>query len=385
MKIAWFHSHLLNTNSGGTRFVIDYAIGLKQLFNHDITIFCDCANTETLSYFMNAGITVIQIDRFSTNNFFYWLTLPWRNNWKRKKLQYIELEFDRIVNSMFPMNMIISNFNIPKIQMCYEPFAFFYDEGFLKSFTFQQQLFFRLMKLLYQGYDKAAFTKMDRILTLNKTNLSKIEAVYGRSATPVYAGIDPKIYHRAPTNEINRIRKMHPGKPLLFHSTDLSGIKGTYPLLDIIKHLLPEFPEIKLLVTVYVDIPAGINKLNKYILEMGLESNVEYLGCLQKELLPIYYSSVDFVCQPGLNQPANWPLKEAMLCGTPIIGGVESEEVDTYNGTKINVNEIKKSVIILSKIFAKDRTKFSIDIEGLKQSYSIDNCLGLFNDLVTKV
>ena len=384
MKIAWFHGNMQHTNSGGTRFVIDYSIGLKQLFGHEVSVFCDCASSEVISQLEDAGVPVVEIDRTSTNSPIYWLTLPLRNRAKQRKLRYVETEFDCIVNSLFPMNVLVAQFKVPKVQMCYEPFAFFYDPGFLKNFTLPQQLFFRVMKLLYERADKQAVAKMEQILTVNKTNLPKIEAIYGRSATPVYAGIDPKVYHRASEEEIDRIREKHQGEPLLFHSTDLTGIKGTYPLLETIQRLLPEFPGIKLLVTVYLDLPDGIARLKKCIKEMGLEHHVEYLGCLPKEDLSLYYSSVDFVCQPSLNQPANWPLKEAMLCGTPIIGGAESEEVDGCNGAKIDVSDPARSATVLRELFAMNHSAFKIDLEGLKRDYSIEACLEQFNDVVKK-
>lgn len=382
MRIAWFHSHLLNTNSGGTRFVIEYAIGLHQKFNHQVTIFCDCASSEVASRLKENGVSLIELDKYSTNNFKYWLTLDKRIRKKQNQLQYVEKNFDCIVNSLFPMNVLVADFTIPKIQMCYEPFAFFYDRGFLKTFTIAQQLFFRLMKIFYSRGDKAAVKKMDKVLTLNKTNLPKIKNVYGRIATPVYAGIDPNVYHRASNVEIMEIKKRHSGTPLLFHSSDLSGIKGTFPLLEVIRLLLPKYPKIKLLITVYVDVPDAISRLKTKIQELGLESNVEYLGCLAKEQLPLYYSSVDFVCQPSLNQPANWPLKEAMLCETPIIGGEESEEVTELNGAKINVLDAVRSAEILDRLFSTDRSKFIIDKEGLKRDYSIDSCLSLFNEII---
>jgi glycosyltransferase involved in cell wall biosynthesis len=382
MKIAWFHGNMLHTHSGGTRYVIDYSIGLKKTFNHEVTVFCDRASGEVKSWLNDADIPLVEIDRTSTYNPVYWLTLPWRNRSKRKKLAYLDREFDCIINSLLPMNVLVSTFNVPKVQMCYEPFAFFYDSGFLKNFTLPQQWFFRLMKVFYERADKDAVAGMEKILTVNKTNLPKIEAIYGRTAIPVYAGIDTNVYKRADQHEIDRLREEHRGSPLLFHSSDLTGIKGTYPLLETVKQLLPDFPELKLLVTVYLDLPDGIERLKKRIRDMGLDSNVVFLGCLPKEQLPLYYSAVDFVCQPSLNQPANWPLKEAMLCGTPIIGGKESEEVDGRNGVKIDVSNTEEALSLLRNLFVTDRSAFIIDVDGLKSQYSIEGCLSQFNETV---
>ena len=322
------------------------------------------------------------MDSISTNHWFYWLTLPLRNRRKRKMLKYLELEFDLIVNTLFPMDLIVADLKIHKIFMCYEPYAFFYDSSFLKNFTIPQQLFFKLMRLLFENSDKMAVEKMDEILTINKTNIPKIRAVYKRDAIAVYAGIDSKVYFRSSTENIKQLRGIHTGQPLLFHSSDLTATKATYQLLEILKLLTSDFPNIKLLITVYVDLPNDINRLKSKIIDLGLEANVEYLGCLPKESLPLYYSSVDFVCQPSINQPASWPLKESLLCGTPIIGGWQSEEIDEHNGVKINAFNIEESRMKLIDLFAKKASDFSIDAEELKKSFSIDACLNQFNKIV---
>ena len=382
MRIVWFHGNMLHTNSGGTRFVVDYAGGLKRQFGHEVTVVCDCASAEICSQLQGHGIPVVEMDRFSTNHPVYWLTLPARILKKRKWLQYISKEFDCVVCSLFPMNLLVSRFSIPKVQMCYEPFAFFYDKGFMKNYTWAERLFFKLMAILYSRWDKAAVRGMNRVLTVNKTNLKKIRDIYGVDATPVYAGIDPRVYKRASDQKIRELREKHTGQPLLFHSTDLTGIKGTYPLLDVIKEVSRQIPDIKLLVTIYVDLPAGIQRFKNRIVELGMERQVEYLGCLPKEDLPLYYSAVDFVCQPSINQPANWPLKEAQLCGTPIIGGIESEEIDDGNGVRIDGTNVDDSVDVLMELFARDRSSFVIDAEELKRLYSIDSCLAQFNEIV---
>lgn len=383
MRIAWFHGNMLHTNSGGTRFVVDYAAGLKNQHGHEVTVFCDCASDEILSQFKELDIPVVKMDRFSTNHPVYWLTLPVRIWNKQTRYKYINDEYDCIVCSLFPMNLLAASFSIPKVQMCYEPFAFFYDKGFMQNYTWAERLFFKVMSMLYSRWDKIAVRGMNRVLTVNKTNLPKLRSIYGVDAVPVYAGIDPRIYTRASDEAIRIVRDQHPGYPLLFHSTDLTGIKGTYPLLDLIKKLSVKYPDIKLLVTIYVDLPVSIQRFKSRVSELDLEQHVEYLGCLPKDRLPLYYSAVDFICQPSINQPANWPLKEAQLCGTPIIGGIESEEVNGKNGAKIDVRNVDESASVLLQLFAQDRSSFVLDVEELTRLYSIDSCLSRFNEIVT--
>lgn len=387
MRIAWFHSHLLHVNSGGTRFVLDYTEALQRSHGHQITLFCDVASREAVTQVEKAGMKLVQLDRESTNSPAYWLTLPARIKRKRAELKKVLQDYDFIINSMFPMNWLVCDFKLPKIQICYEPFAFFYDKGFLQNFRLHHRLFFRAMKLLYAGTDKAAVEKMDQVITVNKTNIPKLFEEYGITASPVYAGIDTDMYKRAGEQEIEELRKKHPGFPLLFHSTDLTGIKGSYPLLDVIAELRNTCPEVKLLFTVYVNDPVGTEKFLKRISELNLRGNVEFLGCLPKEKLPLYYSAVDFVCQPSINQPANWPLKESLLCGTPIIAGIESEEVREFiNGCRIEVRNTNAAVVKLLSLF-QQRNQLNLDesIAELLKDYSRKSCVALLDRIIKDI
>jgi len=354
MKIAWFHSHFLHPNSGGSRFVIDYASGLKNIHKQDIQVYCDMANEEARKLFKAENIPLIELDTNSTNSAFYWLTLTSRLKRKKKYLRENISSDTMLISSMFPMNLLVNSLPNPSIQMCYEPFAFFYDSNFLRNFKSIYRLFFKVMRLIYSTKDYQATNQAKVLLTINETNIPKIKTVYGRTPGVVYAGIDVDLYKRSDISVVKNLRKKHHGNPLLFHSTDLTGTKGSYFLLDVIKLLKDEFPKIKLLFTIYVNDPIGTQFFMEKIKELGIDKNCEFLGCLAKDKLPDYYSSVDFVCQPSLNQPANWPLKEALLCETPIIGGIESEEVvDFVNGVKVNIKNSAESANKIIELIKK--------------------------------
>src|SRR5262245_59671774 len=118
LRIAWFHSHLLHINSGGTRFVLDYSEGLHRYHGHDVTIFCDVACAEAARQIRVAGIRLVELDRSSTNSPIYWLTLPYRIRRKRRELKEMMRDQDVIVNSMFPMNWLVCEYALPKLQIC---------------------------------------------------------------------------------------------------------------------------------------------------------------------------------------------------------------------------------------------------------------------------
>ena len=384
MRIAWLHSHLLNPNSGGSRFVIDYADGLQMQHGHQVTIVCDVASATAREQVLSKNLGLVELDDCSTNSPLYWLTLPWRIARKRRALARRIAEFDVVLNSMFPMSWLAMGLPLRKVQICYEPFAFFYDQPFLMNFKASHRWFFKLAKILYASRDRAALRSMDRVITINKTNVPKLRQTYGVEAEVVYAGIDTDLYQRAPSAAITALRSRSTGAPLLFHSTDLTVLKGSFALLDVLARLTAAWPTLKLVVTVYVHDPAGVERFLQRVRELNLQRHVDYLGLLPREELPLYYSAVDFVCQPSLNQPASWPLKEALICGTPIIGGVESEEVETgVNGARIDVRDVEAAVVQLDSLFrAREQLDVRTSADSMRSHYSRSACVAQLNGWV---
>lgn len=361
MRIAWFHSHLLHAHSGGTRFVLDYAGALHTRHGHAVTILCDTAGDPARQRCREMGMDLVELDTCSTNAPRYWLTLWRRIARKKARLTSLLAGHDLVISSMFPMNWLTADVAMPRLQICYEPFAFFYDRVFLQNFRVHERAFFRLMARIYARHDQDATRHMSRVLTISHTNVPRLKATYGVDATPIYAGIDTVLFSRADDATIAAIRQRHPGQPLLIHGTDLTGIKGSYPLLEVLADLVPTHPAIRLLVTIYVDDPAGTAMFQERIAELGLGGHVDILGCLPREQLPAYYSAVDFVCQPSIRQPASWPLREAMLCGTPIIAGAESEEaVDFVNGIQVDIRDRTSAVAKFAAVFAR-REALTVD------------------------
>jgi glycosyltransferase involved in cell wall biosynthesis len=90
--------------------------------------------------------------------------------------------------------------------------------------------------------------------------------------------------------------------------------------------------------------------------QLGVGDNIEFLPFLKEEMLPYYYSMADVVAQPSLCEAASLPIKEAMACGTPVIGSYEDgsrEDIGesqagflVHNG---DVNELAKHLITILK------------------------------------
>jgi len=373
-------------DSGGTRFVFDQIEIMQRIYGHHFTIFCDVASPESRKMAAQIGVELETLDVSSTNSPLYWLTLAPRVTMKRRQLQARIASYDVAVTSMFPMNWVIEDLPIPKIQICYEPFAFFYDSRFKSSLRIHERLFFAMAALVYARFDRRSTRAIDRTITVNETNVPKIKAAYGVDARVVYAGVDTSRFSKNRSHEVLAIRSRQSTEPLLFHSTDLSGTKGTMPFLSIFRRLLATFPKARLLITVYVQNAARLRELRQRIAKLALDESVEILGCLPREELPFYYNAVDFVCQPSLDQPASWPLRESLMCGTPIVGGMQSEEVvEGVNGCRIDVTDVDGSVARLEELF---RTRVSLEplVSGnaIKELYSRERSAAAFQAILTE-
>ena len=270
-------------DSGGTRFVFDQIEIMQRLYGHHFTIFCDVVSPDSRKLAEQIGVPLVTLDSASTNSPWYWITLAPRVAMKRRRLRRDIGSYDIAITSMFPMNWIIERLRIPKVQICYEPFAFFYDQRFRSSLRAHERLFFAFAAKLYARFDRRSTRSIDRTITVNETNVAKIVATYGVDAHVVYAGVETSKFSKIRSDDVLAIRSHHGTHPLLFHSTDLSGTKGTIPFLSIFKRLLATFPSARLLITVYVQNAARLRELRQRIAKMDLDDSVEILGCLPEK------------------------------------------------------------------------------------------------------
>lgn len=161
-------------------------------------------------------------------------------------------------------------------------------------------------------------------------------------------------------------------RPTLFTSRRLVHRVGLDKLLTAIAQIKPKIPDIYLAIAGRGPLQ---NSLQQQVTELGLENNVEFLGFLPDELLPVAYQAADLSIMPSQSfEGFGLAIVESLACGTPVIctpiGGMP-EILEQFSPDfitdSIQVNAIAKK---LEQVFSGEITKPS---RQQCREYAVDN------------
>lgn len=345
VKIAWLHSHFL-LNSNGTRYVYEVIARLKTEF--DITIFVEKTNNKWKEKFRQIDIEVIEVLPFSSNHFLYWLFFPL---WVRQSLRTIQDRthgFDLIITSMFPMNWISTRLSKPTIQICFEPFAFFHDFNFIKSFNRYKRLAIRLISKMYIKYDFNGSQKSERLLVPNASVGNWVKKLYSRNPSGyTNLGVDTTLF--LPTID-ETLKSKYQKSKILFHLTDYTAITGTDLIIRMLPHIVRKIPQLKLIIAESISESQEKNNLVKLATSLKVDSYIEFIGQLPLADLPKYYSVANVYVFSGYPEcvstaTASLSILEALSCGTQVVSStaISDEMIKEKVGYIINPHDSKKS------------------------------------------
>lgn len=337
MKIAWFHSHLLNW-SGGTKFLYEM---LKRLnARMDITIFVEAADEKLKAIFEESGLKVVLFTRTkSSKSLLYWALSPihifQEIHWIRQNVR----GFDIYVSSIFPMNYLLYKARKrPHLFFCFEPFAFIHDLGMINGYPWEKRLALKTLRFLYAQKDVKAGQAADEILTLNTDVAKSITQTYARPAISTYMGVDIDSFKHYTENPY---AARYGGKKIIIHSTDYTPLKRTWFLIQSMNPIVKRIPNALLLITHSQDEHKEKLSMQNYIHEHGLDPHVEFLEFLDYDVLPKYYSLADVAVYPGIGYGAaacSYFVLECMACETPCVRTRTTTEeiVDGVSGFLFN-------------------------------------------------
>lgn len=323
-RLYWLHPHFYNW-MGGHKFIYEVIVRLRQQHHLDVILVTNGLTASAQRRFQQAGVPIITTLPWSTNNPLYWLLLPlmlWFEKWYLLTVKKIDPHAG-FISSMFPANRLALSVSPRAVQLCYEPFAFFYDQTFLAGFPLGYRLFAHFTKVCYQGWDRASVQTQRAIMTISQFNRRWISQAYGVDSTVVYEGVDTAFFK--PTSSAQLTQK-YAGRQFIFHSTDYTPIKGTTFLIQALPGILAARPQTKLVISETMpDSP-----MKKDVLDLAsrlkVRQAIEFAGFLPYEELPAYLSHAAVVIQPSINQSMNLTIKEAMACETAVITSLEGNE-----------------------------------------------------------
>lgn len=323
VKIIWLHPHFLNW-MGGHQYIYEVVKNLTNKHDFEVTLLASAFSNFSKQKFNEINVNTRQTLGFSTNSFLYWLFLP---IFLKIELHIIKKEIrntDIIITSMFPMNVLAVQSGKKTIQLCFEPYAFFYDNNFILGLGFAKGYFIKLMGKLYSSLDLKATTSIHKIITLSKYTHDWIKDVYSRNdAIVVYEGVDTSFYRPVEDDNLKRKYKLF---SVIFHSTDFTAIKGTSYLIRALPAVVKQLKTTKLLISYTLNDNKAKGIIIALAKKLGVLDNIEFVGYISKEQLPAYYSLAKVVVQPSIAQSMSLSVKEAMACETPIITCLEGNE-----------------------------------------------------------
>lgn len=321
MKIIWLHAHFLNW-MGGHNYIYEVAKRIRQ--RHNLVVLSSASTDDARNKMASINVPLHDLSGKSTDSLIYWLFLKSYIKKEEKRIYPFLKDCDIVISSHFPFNIIGNHSKKPHLYCCWEPYALFYDEHYIKGFRLRERLLIRLMALLYKNLDIDATREAARVLTISQYNKDWIKRIYGRGdAVVTYEGVDTEFFRPIENNELKR---KYNGFKLIMHSTDFTAIKGTEHLIHAIPLILKKVPKIKVLITHSLKNQDKKKAIVKLAEELGVLEAIELLGRVDYNLLPAYYSISDVVVQPSVNQSMSLSVKEGMSCGTPIVTSTEGRE-----------------------------------------------------------
>ena len=239
-KIMWLHSHITNA-SGSSKFLFNVLKILSNFF--EITLFVQKPITFFNSEFKKLPIDIIALSNSSTSDLNFWLNFSSEIKKQKLFLKDQSINYDLVISSFFPMNIIAQDLGLKHLQFCFQPYAFFWDQNLIESLPFSKKILLKFYKKLFGKLDLIATKNSDTILTINEGSKNAIEKIYGKKSIPTYMGIDLQ------KNEPNKNLLNLENHKKIIHTTDWSPLKNTLWLIEQFSTLQTRFSNVTLMIT----------------------------------------------------------------------------------------------------------------------------------------
>lgn len=169
--------------------------------------------------------------------------------------------------------------------------------------------------------EQSTYNRCDRFIVLSKAFGNILHQRYQIPWSKIHiipGGVD---IHRFAVNLSPQLARTKLGwpenRPILFTSRRLVHRVGLDKLLDALAIIKPKIPDIWLAIAGRGHLQAT---LEQQVRELGLEDNVQFLGFLPDDDLPIAYQAADLTVMPSQAfEGFGLAVVESLACGTPVV------------------------------------------------------------------
>jgi len=380
LKIMWLHSHITNA-SGSSKFLNNI---LKQLSSkYEITLFVQKPITFLTEEFENLPIKIISLGNSSTSDLKFWLNFSSETNKQKIFLKNQTHNFDVVISSFFPMNLMANELKLNHLQFCFQPYAFFWDDELIQSLPFFKKIMLKYFKKRFSKLDIIATKNSKILLTINEGSKIAIKKIYGKPSILTNMGLDIK-----KTKSIKNLLNLENSK-ILIHSTDWSPLKNTLWLIDQFSTIQQHIQNAVLMITETNINSSEKNKAQKLIKEKNIR-NIHFLGTLSTDDYSKYLSSSDVVIFSGFGSGITTSLfvLECMALGIPaLVTNQVSEDIlhEKTGYVYCNANEFQ---VYLLKILENDELRHQLGNNAKKyvfEKHSWANAASIFDKNILKL
>jgi glycosyltransferase involved in cell wall biosynthesis len=172
--------------------------------------------------------------------------------------------------------------------------------------------------------------RADRIFAVSR-HIANRAVELGASPSSILVvpnGVDPEVFSYTDRDTARRALGEAPGRPLLVCAGNLLAEKGQHVLLEALARMRTSAPD-ACAILIGSDpspIDAYRRRLERSIVDLGLESRVRLLGSVDQDVLRHWYRAADLLVLPTFREGSPNVVREALACGTPVVasrvGGV---------------------------------------------------------------
>jgi glycosyltransferase involved in cell wall biosynthesis len=109
-------------------------------------------------------------------------------------------------------------------------------------------------------------------------------------------------------------------------------------------------------------------ELRHLVNELGISSDVVFVGGVPLEQTALFYSAADLLVYPSLNETFGLPILEAMACGCPVVTSDVSAMPETAGGAALLCNPKEPASIAKSMLEAIGPAASTLRDQGLRRS-----------------